>query len=117
MSGKFKIFLRSAFLAFIAVAGGSLFFTAGKGVESNLVALLGDVAGVGLQEAASAMSNSAKFLVKAETIEAARARLSALGVELPPLGCTWIDGPHPARSVRPRSEETSVFEKCLKLFM
>ena len=86
MSGKLKIFLRFAFLAVIAVAGGSLFFTARKGVEANLVALLGDASGVGLQEAASAMSNSAKFLVKTNSAEAARARLTELGVELPPSG-------------------------------
>ena len=86
MSGKVKIFLRFAFLAVIAVAGGSLFFTARKGVEANLVALLGDASGVGLQEAASAMSNSAKFLVKTNSAEAARARLTELGVELPPSG-------------------------------
>lgn len=86
MSGKLKIFLRSAFLLVIAAAGGSLFFTAGKGVEANLVALLGDASGDGLQEAASAMSNSAKFLVKTNSAEAARARLLALGVELPPSG-------------------------------
>ena len=86
MSGKVKIFLRFAFLAVIAVAGASLFFTARKGVEANLVALLGDASGVGLQEAASAMSNSAKFLVKTNSAEAARARLTELGVELPPSG-------------------------------
>ena len=86
MSGKVKIFLRFAFLAVIAVAGGSLFFTARKGVEANLVALLGDASGVGLQEAASAMSNSAKFLVKTNSAEAARERLTELGVELPPSG-------------------------------
>ncbi len=86
MSGKLKIFLRVAFLSAIAVAGGSLFFTARKGVEANLVALLGDASGDGLQEAASAMSNSAKFLVKTNSAEAARARLTKLGVELPPSG-------------------------------
>ena len=86
MSGKLKIFLRFAFFALIAVAGGSFFFTARKGVEANLVSLLGDAAADGLQEAASAMSNSAKFLVKAESAEAARARLSELGVEIPPSG-------------------------------
>ena len=86
MSGKLKIFLRFAFFALIAVAGGSLFFTARKGVEANLISLLGDAAADGLQEAASAMSNSAKFLVKAESAEAARARLSELGVEIPPSG-------------------------------
>ena len=86
MSGIVKIFLRFAFLAVIAVAGGSLFFSARKGVEANLVALLGDASGDGLQEAASAISNSAKFLVKAESAEAARARLTKLGVELPPSG-------------------------------
>ena len=58
MSGKLKIFLRFAFLASIAVAGGSLFFTARKGVEANLISLLGDAAADGLQEAASA-GNSA----------------------------------------------------------
>ena len=73
MSRIVKIFLRFAFLAVIAVAGSSLFFTARKGVEANLVALLGDASGDGLQEAASAMSNSAKFLVKADSAEAARA--------------------------------------------
>ena len=86
MSGKLKIFLRFAFLASIAVAGGSLFFTARKGVEANLISLLGDAAADGLQEAASAMSNSAKFLVKAESAEAARARLLELGVEIQPSG-------------------------------
>ena len=86
MSGKLKIFLRVAFLSAIAVAGGSLFFTARKGVEANLVALLGDASGDGLQEAASAMSNSAKFLVKADSAEAARAKLTKLGVEIPPSG-------------------------------
>ncbi|MBQ3097317.1 MAG: MMPL family transporter, partial [Kiritimatiellae bacterium] len=85
-SGKLKIFLRFALLAVIAVAGGSLFFTARKGVEANLVALLGDASGDGLQEAASAMSNSAKFLVKVDSADAARARLTELGVELPPSG-------------------------------
>ena len=82
MSGKLKIFLSFAFLASIAVAGGSLFFTARKGVEANLISLLGDAAANGLQEAASAMSNSAKFLVKAESAEAARERLTKLGVAL-----------------------------------
>ena len=86
MSGKLKIFLRFAFFALIAVAGGSLFFTARKGVEANLISLLGDAAADGLQEAASAMSNSAKFLVKTESAEAARARLLELGVEIPPSG-------------------------------
>ena len=86
MSGKLKIFLRFAFLASIAVAGGSLFFTARKGVEANLISLLGDASADGLQEAASAMSNSAKFLVKTNSAEAARARLTELGVELPPSG-------------------------------
>ena len=86
MAVKLKIILRLVFLSVLAIAGGSLFFNAGKGVEANLVALLGDASGDGLQEAASAMSNSAKFLVKAESVEAGRARLSSLGVELPPSG-------------------------------
>ena len=73
MSGMLKIFLRFAFLAVIAVAGGSLFFSARKGVEANLVALLGDASGDGLQESASAIYNSAKLLVMVDSAEAERA--------------------------------------------
>ena len=67
----------------VSIAGGSLFFTAGKGVESNLIALLGDAVDGGLREVSSAMSNSAKFLVKAKSQDAARKRLTELGVDMP----------------------------------
>ena len=86
MAGRLRLLLRVAFAAFMVTAGVSLLSTSRKGIESNLLALLGDAAGTGLQEAASAMATSAKFLVKAESPEAARARLESLGVDLPPVG-------------------------------
>ena len=73
-------------LAAVAASGISLAFTMGKGAEANLLALLGDSSGGGLQEAASAMAKSAKFLVKADSQEAACARLESLGVKIPPSG-------------------------------
>ena len=84
MSGGLKIFLRTAVLAIVTVAGISLPFTARNGVEVNLMAMLGDDSCAELQEAASVMAKSAKFLVKANSQESARARLDALGVDLPP---------------------------------
>ncbi len=67
-------------LAVVAVAGVSLCFTARKGVESDLFALIGDSAEVaGLKAAVDAMAKSARFLVRAESEEGARARLVALG--------------------------------------
>ena len=86
MTGRLRLLLRIAFAAVVAVAGLSLLSTSGKGVEANLLALLGDAVGPGLQEAASAMSTSAKFLVKAKSPDDARARLQTLGVVLPPAG-------------------------------
>lgn len=71
--------LRVALLALVASAGGSLSFTVRNGVETDLLALAGD-AGGGLKDAASAMSTSARFLVKAESEETAKSRLEALGV-------------------------------------
>lgn len=84
MSGRLRFSLRLAFLLVLSVAGGSLFFTTGKGVEADLVALLGDAMDGGLREASSVMANSAKFLVKAKSQDAARRRLSELGVDMPP---------------------------------
>ena len=67
-------------LALVAGAGLSLFFTAHKGVERDLFALIGSVAGGDeLKSAATAMAKSARFLVKADSEETARARLAALG--------------------------------------
>ena len=86
MADRSRLLLRIAFAAIVVVSGLSLLFTSGKGVEANLLALLGNAAGPGLQEAASAMATSAKFLVKADSPEVARARLESLGVDLPPAG-------------------------------
>ena len=86
MPGRLRLFLRIAFVAVMAAAGLSLLSTSRKGIESNLLALLGDAAGDDLQESAAAMATSAKFLVKAKSHEAARARLESLGVALPIAG-------------------------------
>ena len=73
--------LRIGLLAVVGIAGVSLCFTARKGVESDLFALIGSSAEVAeLRSAADAMTKSARFLVKAESEEAARARLVELGV-------------------------------------
>lgn len=79
MSNGIQRALRVALLALVAAAGGSLFFTVRNGVETDLLALAGDVGGE-LKDAASAMSTSARFLVKAESEETAKSRLEALGV-------------------------------------
>ena len=79
-----KVLFRTIFILAVLGAGASLFFTAEKGVESNLAALLGDAAGGGLKEAATAMGRSAKFIVKARTQDEARNRLEQAGVHLPP---------------------------------
>jgi hypothetical protein len=86
MADGSRLLLRIAFAAIVAVSGLSLLFTSGKGVEANLLALLGEAAGPELQEAASVMTTSAKFLVKAVSPEAARTRLESLGIDLPPAG-------------------------------
>ena len=86
MNGRMKSFLKIGFLAAVAAAGVSLFFTSQKGVDSDLVALLGDAADGGLRKAAAATSVSAKFLVKAASREEATARLKALGVDIRPCG-------------------------------
>ena len=83
MHGRTKNLLRAGFLAAVAAAGVSLLFTANKGVDADMVSLLGDAAGGGLREAASATSVSAEFLVKAGSREAASARLKELGVDVP----------------------------------
>ena len=81
MKGCFRIGL----LSVIGIAGASLCFTARKGAESDLFALIGTSAEVAeLRAAADAMAKSAHFLVKSESEEAARARLSSLGIQLPP---------------------------------
>ena len=73
--------LRIGLLAVVGIAGVSLCFTARKGVESDLFALIGSSAEVAeLRLAAGAMAKSAHFLVKAESEEGARARLVELGV-------------------------------------
>ena len=73
--------LRIGLLAVIGIAGLSLCFTVRKGVESDLFALIGSSAEVAqLRSAADAMAKSARFLVRAESEDAARARLAALGV-------------------------------------
>ena len=73
--------LRIGLLAVIGIAGVSLCFTVRKGAESDLFALIGSSAEVAeLRLAAGAMAKSAHFLVKADSEEAARARLTALGV-------------------------------------
>jgi len=73
--------LRIGLLAVIGIAGVSLCFTVRKGAESDLFALIGSSAEVAeLRLAAGAMAKSAHFLVKAESEEAARARLVELGV-------------------------------------
>ena len=72
--------LRIGLLAVVGIAGVSLCFTARKGAESDLFALIGSSAEVAeLRSAADAMAKSARFLVKAESEEGARARLVALG--------------------------------------
>ena len=77
--------LRIGLLAIVGIAGVSLCVTARKGVESDLFALIGTSAEVAeLRLAADAMAKSARFLVKAEGEDAARARLAELGIQLPP---------------------------------
>ena len=67
-------------LALVASAGFSLFFTARRGVESDLFALVDSVAGSEeIKSVASAMARSARFLVRADSEEAARNRLASLG--------------------------------------
>ena len=86
--------LRIGLLAVIGIAGVSLCFTARKGVESDLFALIGTSAEVAeLRSAADAMAKSARFLVKAESEEGARARLVALGA-FGPVSAT--DGTQPS---------------------
>ena len=72
--------LKSAALVVVAFAGLSLFFTARKGVESDLFALIPGGGGAEMRSAAAMTANMARFLVKADSEESARARLSALGV-------------------------------------
>ena len=80
MEGKVRVLLRIGLLAVIGIAGVSLCFTARKGAESDLFALIGSSAEVAeLRSAADAMAKSVHFLVKADSEEAARARLSSLG--------------------------------------
>ncbi len=82
---KLRGLLRIGLLAVVGIAGVSLCFTVRKGAESDLFALIGSSAEVAeLRSAADAMAKSAHFLVKADSEEAARARLSALGIQLPP---------------------------------
>ena len=81
MDGKLRVLLRIGLFAVVGIAGVSLCFTARKGAESDLFALIGTSAEVTeLRLAAGAMAKSAHFLVKAESEEAARARLVELGV-------------------------------------
>ena len=76
-----KGYLRVVLLTVIGIAGVSLCFTARKGAESDLFALIGTSAEVAeLRSAADAMAKSAHFLVKADSEDAARARLAELGV-------------------------------------
>ena len=94
--------LKAFVLLAVICAGISLIFTVRHGVESDLFALIGTSAEVAeLRSAADAMAKSAHFLVKAESEDAARARLSALGVfggewgtlndpNLPRAVCAWI---------------------------
>ena len=81
VDGKLRGLLRIGLLAVVGIAGVSLCFTARKGAESDLFALIGTSAEVAeLRSAADAMAKSAHFLVKAESEDAARARLAELGV-------------------------------------
>ena len=68
-------------IALLAVAGAgfSLFFTAHKGVESDLFALIPDSGGTEMRSAVAMTANLARFLVKADSEEAARVRLAELG--------------------------------------
>ena len=76
--------LRGFVLLAVIGAGVSLLFTVRHGVESDLFALIGSSSGAGeLRSAAVAMANTARILVKAETEDAARARLASLGCQLP----------------------------------
>ena len=73
--------LKAIALLIVACAGVSLLFTARKGVEGNLLALAGaSSGGAELNSAASAMAESARFIVKSESVESARLRLRSLGV-------------------------------------
>jgi len=77
--------LRVVLLAVVGIAAVSLCFTARKGAESDLFALIGTSADVAeLRSAADAMAKSARFLVKADSEDAARARLAELGMQLSP---------------------------------
>ena len=81
MKRKATCVLRGVLLATVVAAGASLCFTARNGVEADLYALVDGVGGVAeLKTAAKAAAKSAHFLVKAESGDAARARLAALGV-------------------------------------
>ena len=71
--------MRGILLAAVVTAGVSLCFTARRGVEADLFALVGSSGDVAeLKAAASAAANSAHFLVKAASEDAARARLAEL---------------------------------------
>ena len=75
--------LKAIALLIVACAGVSLLFTARKGVEGNLLALVGvSSGGDELNSAASAIATSARFLVKSESVEAAKSRLKSLGVSV-----------------------------------
>ena len=70
--------VKSIALLTIAGAGFSLFFTVHKGVESDLFALIPDRGGKEMRSAVAMTANLARFLVKADSEETARARLVEL---------------------------------------
>ena len=76
MRGLLKVVVLMA----VAGAGFSLFFTARKGVESDLFALIPANGAEEMRAATAMTANLARFLVKADSEEAARARLAELGV-------------------------------------
>lgn len=75
-----KRFLRLAAVFAVVAAGASLFFTARNGVETNLLSLVSSN-GDGVISASSAMASCGRFLVKADSEEAARERLESLGLQ------------------------------------
>ena len=72
--------LKVIVLIIVVGAGFSLFFTARKGVESDLFALIPANGAEEMRAATAMTANLARFLVKADSEEAARARLAELGV-------------------------------------
>lgn len=79
MSAMVLRILRTVFVAVVIAAGGSLFFTARNGVESDLLALAGSSSS-GLMAASSAMSSLGRFLVRTDSEDSARSRLESLGL-------------------------------------